>query len=330
MTYSAESFRGKSVLITGGLGTVGSTIARHLVPAGARVTLVDCMVPEYGGNLFNIEGIEDDLTVDHSDIRDPEAVRRIIAGQEVIFNLAGLGCHSDSMKDPLRDLDMNTRGHLGLLEACREQNPETKIVYASTRQVYGIPDALPVDESHPARPVDVNGVSKLAAEQFHLLYHRAHGMHTCALRMSNVLGPRMRVKDSRQVFYGGWFRALLEGGSFEVWGGKQIRDIEDVDDVARAFLAAASSGEADGRVFNTGSGKGVSLRELADLLVAAGGQGGYAIKEFPPELKRIDIGDYVADISSIRESLGWEPQVSLDDAVARSVEFYREHLNRYV
>ena len=330
MDNFAAQYADKHVLITGGLGTVGSTIAHLLVPVGAHVKIVDCLVPEYGGNEFNLDGIRHLVHLDDGDLRDADKIPAWIANQDVIFSLAGLGCHADSMRDPLRDMEMNYRCHLQLLEACRQINPEVRIVYASTRQVYGAPDRLPVTEQHPARPVDVNGIHKLAAEQIHVLYQRVHGLRTCALRMTNVLGRRMRIKDSRQVFYGSWFRALLEARPFEVWGGQQLRDLESVKDVAEAFLAAGSCDAAIGQVLNTGSGQGTSLRALADLMIRIHGGGEYVIKDFPADRKRIDIGDYVADISRIRDLLGWKPQVPLEQSIAESLDYYQAHLNYYL
>ena len=330
MTEDLSFFNGKKVLITGGLGTVGSTLAHHLVPTGAEIVLVDCLVPEYGGNPYNITGIEDRVTVIRSDLRDPGVAKTQVANCDVIFNLAGLGCHADSMKDPITDLEMNVRAHVLLLEACRHHNPDVKIVYASTRQIYGKIQTLPVDETHPVAPVDVNGINKASGEQYHLLYHGVHGMRTCALRMTNVMGPRMRVKDSRQVFYGAWFRLMIEGKPFDVWGGEQIRDVMYIDDVATSFLAAAINEETNGRVFNIGSGDRSTLRQFADLMIALNGSGRYDIKTFPEDRKRIDIGDFYADYSAFTAATGWKPEVTLRDAIENTLDYYQMNLKHYI
>ena len=323
-------FSGKQVLITGGLGFICSNLARRLVDLGAQVTLVDSLIPAYGGNLFNIAGIEDRVRVNISDVRDEHSMKYLVQGQGVLFNLAGQTSHLDSMHDPFTDLEINARAQLSILEACRKHNPDIKIVFASTRQVYGRPQYLPVDEDHPLRPVDINGVNKLAGEWYHLLYHEVYGLRTTVLRLTNTIGPRMRVKDVRQTFLGIWIRLLVEDKPFEVWGGEQLRDFTYVDDAVEALLLAAAHDGADGRVFNLGGDGAISLKDLADLLVEVNGGGEYVVREFPPERKRIDIGDFYADDRRIREVLGWAPRVSLAEALARTLAFYQEHLPHYV
>ena len=324
------TFTGKRVLITGGLGFIGSNLARRLLDLGASVTTVDSLVPEYGGNLFNIADIESRLRVNISDVRDQHSMRYLIQGQDYLFNLAGQTSHMDSMQDPYTDLEINCRSQLSILEACRHYNKDIKIVFASTRQIYGKPDYLPVDEQHLLRPVDVNGINKMAGEWYHILYNNAYGVRACALRLTNTIGPRMRIKDARQTFLGIWIKLLLEGKAFEVWGGEQLRDFTYVDDAVAAFLLAAASEGANGQVFNLGCERVISLKDLADLLIEVNGEGRYELHPFPPDRKRIDIGDYFADFSRIRSVLNWEPRVSLRDALARTVEFYRHNLKHYL
>jgi len=324
------TFKGRKVLITGGLGFIGSNLARRLVDLGARVTLVDSLIPEYGGNLFNIAGLEDHVQVNISDVRDQHSMRYLVQGQDYLFNLAGQTSHMDSMEDPGTDLEINCRAQLSILEACRRYNPRIKVVFASTRQIYGKPDYLPVDEKHLLRPVDVNGINKMAGEWYHILYNNVYELRACALRLTNTIGPRMRIKDARQTFLGVWVRLLLEGKTFEVWGGEQLRDFTYVDDVVDAFLLAAASKEANGEVFNLGCERVIGLKALADLLVEVNGGGRYEIRSFPPDRKRIDIGDYYADYSRIRSVLEWEPKVSLREGLARTVAFFRDNLAHYL
>ena len=323
-------WKDRNVLITGGLGFIGSTLARKLVNFGCRVTIVDSLIPEYGGNLFNIAGFEDKIRVNISDVRDLYSLKSLVIGQDILFNLAGQTSHMDSMADPYTDLDINCRAQLSMLEACRLNNPGIKIVFASTRQLYGKPEYLPVDERHLLRPVDVNGVNKMAGEAYHILYNNVYGIRACALRLTNTYGPRMRVKDARQTFLGIWVRAIVEQKPFEVWGGAQLRDFTFVDDAVEALLLAAASDKANGQVFNLGGERVVSLSELAALLVKVSGRGEYSAREFPDERKRIDIGDYYADFSRIRDVLGWQPTVTLEDGLVRSVKYYREHFQEYV
>jgi UDP-glucose 4-epimerase len=325
-----SDFQNKRVLITGGLGFIGSNLARRLVELGAHVTLVDSLVPEYGGNLFNIADLENKVRLNISDVRDEHSMQYLIQGQDYLFNLAGQTSHMDSMRDPQTDLEINCRAQLSILEACRKYSPEIKIVFASTRQIYGKPDHLPVNEKHLVRPVDVNGVNKMAGESFHILYNNVYGIRACALRLTNTIGPRMRVKDARQTFLGVWVRQLVEGKAFEVWGGEQLRDFTYVDDAIEAFLLAAASPKTDGQIFNLGGDKPITLLNLAEVLVKISGNGKFTVREYPADRKSIDIGDYYADFSSIRETLGWEPKTPLAEGLKRTLDFYKEHLAHYV
>jgi UDP-glucose 4-epimerase len=326
----ARTFAGRSVLITGGLGFIGSNLARELVGLGARVTVVDSLIPEYGGNRRNLAGIASKVTVHRTDVRDHAKLARLVRGQDFLFNLAGQTSHMDSMTDPETDLEINCRAQLALLEACRKNNPGVRIVFASTRQIYGAPDYLPVDEKHPVRPVDVNGINKAAGEAFHLLYARVHGIRATALRLTNTIGPRMRVKDARQTFVGVWVRRLIEGEPIEVWGGGQRRDFTYVDDAVEAFLLAAAREEAVGEVFNLGGPPPVTLRRLAELMIAANGGGALAVRAFPAERKKIDIGDYYADDRKIGRVLGWKPRTDLRTALTKTLAYYRKELPHYV
>ena len=322
-------FEGRNVLITGGLGFIGSNLAHRLVELGAHMTLVDSLIPEYGGNLFNIAGIEDRVKVNISDVRDQHSMRYLVQGQDYLFNLAGQTSHLDSMHDPHVDLDINCRSQLSILEVCRKYNPGIKVVFASTRQIYGKPEYLPVDENHLLRPVDVNGINKMAGEWYHILYNNVYDIRSCALRLTNTIGPRMRVKDARQTFLGIWVRLIIEGKPFEVWGGEQLRDFTYVDDAVDAFLLAAASDKSNGQIFNLGGDCVISLKELADLLVDVNGGGEYISHSYPADRKRIDIGDYYADFSRIRSALGWQPKVPLREALGQTVAYYRQHHDQY-
>jgi UDP-glucose 4-epimerase len=329
MAPRKEVFRGKKVLVTGGLGFIGSNLAARLVELGADVLLVDSLIPEYGGNLFNIAGIEKKVRVNISDVRDEHSMRYLIQEQDYLFNLAGQTSHIDSMQDPYTDLEINSKAQLFILESCRKYNPNIKIIFASTRQIYGKPEYLPVDEKHPLRPVDVNGINKMAGECYSILYNNVYGIRGCALRLTNTYGPHMRIKDARQTFLGIWIRLLVEKKPFEVWDGRQLRDFTYVEDVVDALLRVAKSAEADGQVFNLGGDSVISLKDLAELLIEVNGGGRRVIRSFPPDRKRIDIGDYYADFSRIRSLLGWEPKVPLREGLLKTLKFYRKNLEHY-
>lgn len=324
-------FHDKRVLITGGLGFIGSNVAHRLIDLGAEVLIVDSLIPEYGGNLFNVRSIEDRLRINIADVRDEHGLRYLVQEQDIIFNLAGQVSHTDSMTDPYTDLEINARSQLSLLEACRHGNPAAKVVYASTRQIYGRPEYLPVDERHPLQPADVNGINKLAGEWYHIVYNNVYGLRTVSLRLTNTYGPRMRIRDPRQTFIGWWFRQLLEGQTLNIFGdGLQIRDFNYIDDVVEAMLMVAVSDAADGQIYNLGGDDPINLLNLARLMIEVNGGGDYQLRRFPDDRKRIDIGDFYGDYRKIRSKLGWRPVVGLRDGLTRTIDYFRANLEHYV
>ena len=324
-------YRGRSVMITGGLGFIGSNLARRLVDLGARVLLIDSLIDDYGGNLFNIDGLDDRLKVNIADIRQQSTMNYLVRGHDVIFNLAGQVSHIDSMREPYTDLEINCRAQLSLLEACRHNNPGVKVVFAGTRQIYGRAEFLPVTESHLVRPTDVNGINKAAGEYYHMVYNNVFGVHACSLRLTNVYGPRQLIKHNRQGFIGWFIRQVIEDREIQIYGdGEQLRDFVFVDDAADAFLRAGASERSNGEVFNVGGAEAISLRELVDLLISVAGTGRYRLIAWPEDKKAIDIGDFHADSSRIEQTLGWRPETSLREGLRRTVEFYRAHLPHYV
>lgn len=326
-----EGFEGKNVLVTGGLGFIGSTLARTLADLGAYVIAVDSLIPEYGGSLFNLKGYEDRIRINIADVRDEFSMAYLVQGQDYLFNLAGQTSHIDSMQNPYVDLDINCRAQLFILEACRKYNPAIKIVYASTRQIYGKPDFLPVHEDHILHPTDLNGINKMAGEWYHILYNNVYGIRACALRLTNTYGPRMRIKDARQTFLGIWIRNLIQDKPIEVWGdGMQIRDFNYVDDVVNAMLMAALSDDASGKVYNLGSPERVNLKDLSAMMIRIYGEGRYRIMPFPKNRKAIDIGDYYADYEKIRQALNWNPITGLEDGLARTLHYYEAEIKHYL
>jgi len=319
------------VLVTGGLGFIGSNLARALAALDADVLLVDSLIPEYGGNLFNIAGFESRLRVNVADVRQQSTMDYLVRDREVIFNLAGQVSHIDSMRDPATDLDINCRAQLTLLEACRRHNPGTKVVYAGTRQVYGKPAALPVDETHLVRPTDINGINKAAGEYYHLVYDNVFGVRACSLRLTNVYGPRQLMRHNRQGFIGWFIRLAVEGKEIQIYGdGSQLRDFVFVDDVVDAFLRAGATDAVNGDVFNVGGLEPISHRDLVELLIGTSGSGSVRYVDWPPEKKAIDIGSFYSDSTKFRHAVGWRPEINLRDGLRRTVEYYREHLPKYL
>lgn len=324
-----SDWSGKRVLVAGGLGFIGSNLVRRLDALGAEVQVIDAMLPGGGANRFNLDGVSARVSIAAADLRDASALPALVDARHAVFNLAAQTSHVASMEEPLEDLSINAQGPLTLLEACRRHARDAAIVYTSTRQVYGVPRSLPVDESHPVEPVDANGWSKLAAEGYHRLYHRVHGLRTCVLRLTNTYGPGMRVRDARQTFVGAWIRLALGGQDVEVWGGEQVRDLAFVDDVVDALLLAADPRLA-GQVLNVGGATPITLRALAELLVRVAGRGGYRVVEYPASRRPIEIGDYQADDRRFREATGWRARVGLEAGLTRTLDHYRRHLDRYL
>jgi UDP-glucose 4-epimerase len=324
-------YRNRPVMITGGAGFIGSNLARQLVQLGADVLIVDSLLPDCGGNLFNVDGIADRLRINIADVRQETTMNYLVRGRDVIFNLAGQVSHVDSMRDPYTDLEINCRSQLSMLQACRRNNPRAKVVFAGTRQVYGKPDRLPVDENQLVRPTDINGINKAAGENYHLVYNNVFGVRACSLRLTNVFGPRQLVKHNRQGFIGWFIRLAVEGREIEVYGdGSQVRDLVYVDDVADAFMRAGADDRCNGEVFNVGGAEAIAHRDLVKLLIGVAGGGSMRLVQWPLDKKAIDIGSFYADSSKFMTLTGWSPAVPLGDGLARTVAFYREHLSKYV
>ena len=321
----------KNVLITGGLGFIGSNLARRLVEQDNQVTIVDSMIPQYGGNLRNLYGIEDKINVNPSDVRDPFSINQLIKGQDCLFNLAGQTSHLDSMEDPFTDLDINAKAQLSILEACRKHNPKVRIVFASTRQIYGKPKYLPVDEEHPLAPVDINGVNKMAGEWYHLLYQKVYGIPSTILRLTNTYGPRMRIKDARQTFLGIWIRNLLEGKPIQVFGdGCQRRDYNFVEDVVDALILAASNDDAIGKVYNLGAPDPLSLKETAEIMCQEVKDSMFEMIPFPKDRQVIDVGDFLCDHELFSSSFGWTPKINFNKGIKLSIKYFKEEIDHYI
>jgi UDP-glucose 4-epimerase len=326
-----DFYRGRRVLVTGGLGFIGSNLARRLVDLGADVLLVDSLLPDYGGNLFNITGLEDRLRVNIADVRQSTTMNYLVRGRDVIFNLAGQVSHIDSMRDPHTDLEINCRGQLTILEACRLHNPATKVVYAGTRQVYGKPDRLPVDESHLVRPTDINGINKAAGEYYHLVYNNVFDVRACSLRLTNVYGPRQLIRNNRQGFIGWFIRLALEGKEIQIYGdGSQIRDFVYVDDASDAFLRAGALDACNGDVFNVGGSEPIAHRDIVTMLLQLSGRGTVRFVDWPDDKRRIDIGSFYSNSTKFSTLTGWKAETALRDGLNRTLAFYRAHLDKYL
>jgi UDP-glucose 4-epimerase len=330
VTTYREFYRDRPVMITGGLGFIGSNLAHQLVSLGARVLIVDSLIPAYGGNLFNIHGIEDSLRVNIADIRQQSTMNYLVRGHDVIFNLAGQVSHIDSMEEPYTDLEINCRSQLTLLEACRHNNPDVKVVFAGTRQIYGRPESLPVTESHLVRPTDINGINKAAGEYYHLVYNNVFGVRATSLRLTNVYGPRQLIKHSRQGFIGWFIRLVLEDKEIHIYGdGTQLRDFVYVDDAVDAFLRAGANDVTNGEVFNVGGLEPIQHRDLVELMIRIASRGRFRCTPWPPEKQAIDIGDFYSDSSKIASTLGWHATTTLADGLQRTFEYYRAHFDQY-
>ena len=324
-------YEDSTVLVTGGLGFIGSNLAQHLAAMGANVTVVDSRVEGCGANPLNLQGAASPIRVIEADIADAPAFASDIRACNVIFNLAGEISHLQSMRQPSRDQDLNATAQLRFLEECAKQNPGVRVVYASTRQIYGVPRYLPVDEDHPIQPVDFNGIHKYAATAYHQVFTSAGKLDAVALCLTNVYGPRMALNQASQGFLGGFLRKALLGQAIEVFGdGRQLRDPVYVDDVVDAFLLAGAERNLRSRLWNVGGGEALPIAVLAQMVSSAAGAPSPVFSPFPKELKSIDIGSYYSDSSRIGAQLGWKPRVAFARGVRLSLKYYRRHLANYL
>ena len=331
MLISGQKYQHRSILITGGLGFIGSNLAHRLVEIGdTEVIIVDSLDPDQGGNPFNVREIKDKLKIHIADMNDSSVINHLVAGVDYIFNLAGSSSHIDSMNNPHRDLQSNCQAQLTLLEACRMFNPQAKIVFTSTRQVYGSPLYLPLDENHRILPLDVNGANKIAAEHYHLLYQRIYGLRTTCLRLTNTYGKRQQIQNDRHGFISWFIRKAMDGETIELFGdGKQRRDLNYVEDVVDALLLAGASGDANGEIYNVGHHQPVSLFDLATKIVRITGSGSILGVPFPRERRLIDVGNCYSSYEKIQTKLGWQPQTDLCAGLTETIEFYKENRDEY-
>jgi nucleoside-diphosphate-sugar epimerase len=318
-----ESLKNARAIVTGGLGFIGSNLVLALLQEGAEVTVIDPCISGCGGNPNNLGDRLDRVDWLLCDIGHPEVLEGAIREADIVFNLAGEIRHQHSMVDPERDLDLNARSQLQFLQACARWNPGIRVIYAGTRQVYGVPRYLPVDENHPVDPVDFNGVHKQTAAAYHQLLSR-HGMiDACVLHLSNVYGPRMAVDVPGQGFLGAFVSCLRDGSTITVFGnGRQLRDPIYVDDAVNAFLLAAKAPRLTSRVYNLGGPVALTLFDIASKASVAAGGACPRLRPFPEEQQQIDIGDYHANTARIRLELGWVPGVNFDAGIRRTLDAY--------
>ena len=325
-----NNFKGKEVLITGGLGFIGSNLSIELVKLGARVTIIDNMLPRQGSNLFNIKNIEDKVKVNISDVRNGLSMNHLVQGKEYIFHLAGQVNHVDSMRNPIQDLDINCRGTLVLLEALRHHNREAKVIFAGTRGEYGSSVKLPVDEDHPTNPKGIYAVTNLTAEKMVLVYDDVFGIKGACLRITNTYGPRHQMMHDEYGVFNWFIRKAMDDDDIPVFGdGRILRDFLYVDDLVQCMLMTASAEGAYGEVFNIGSGVPVSFIELAEKIASISGTGRAKYTEFTQERKEVEPGDYYADIGKIGRVVGWAPKTPLDEGIRKTIEYYRQHRREY-
>jgi nucleoside-diphosphate-sugar epimerase len=321
---------GARVLITGGAGMIGSTMAHLAVRQGARVTVLDAMLPMYGGNLFNLEGTAQILEFLQGDIRDLDLLTRLVPGFDFICSLAGQVSYVDSNTDPLLDLDINCKGHIQTLEACRRENPRARLLFASSRFVYGRIEYNPVDEQHPFNCLSIYGIHKLAGEKYYRFYQEAYGMPTVSVRIANPYGPRQQMKHSKYGIVNWFIRLALEGKPLTVFGdGRQSRDYVFVEDLAEAALSLLLTPGTEGQAYNLGSGTGTAFMEMAQLVAQAVPGTEVQKVPWPPDRYFVETGDYLSDIGKLTAATGWRPRTSLADGIARTVDFYRRHGSRY-
>lgn len=322
-------YKGKNCLITGGLGFIGSRLAVALAGMQAKVVIADSEIPGGGANRFNIEGIRESVKVVKADIKDVRQIQELVKEAQFIFNLAGTLSHTGSMENPFPDLEANCLSQIAFLEICQQHNPGAKVAYTGTRGQYGRARYLPVDEAHPAQPTDANGINKLAGEWYHILYFRNYGLKTFSLRLTNTFGPGHQMKNPQQGVINWWIRQLIDGQKIKIFGdGSQIRDLNYVDDVVTALLMSMAAEQTCGEIYNLG-GEALSLKEIAELMIKAYGRGSYELVPYPPETKKVEVGNFIGDYQKIQKAIGWKPHISIEEGFRTTFDYYLKNKNHY-
>lgn len=327
---SYAGYQGLKVLLVGGLGMIGSNLALLLAEHGAQITILDNFLPDHGANLFNIAPVRDQVVFQQADMRDVAAMQQAVQHQDIVFNIAAQTSHSDSMQAPLLDLEINCKGNLVLLEACRQHAPAARIVFVGTRAFYGTPQCLPVDERSPLQPQDIYAVNRLAAEHYHFVYQRHYGLAVTSLRLGNLYGPRSQMQHPRYNVLNYFMRMALDNQCIQIYGdGQQQRDYLFIDDACQALALAGLLPDAVGRVFNIASGQAVAFKTLIEAILQSCGQGSYAYVPWPKQAQAYDVGDFCTDISAAASILGWQPQTLWQQGIAQTVAFYQQHRHHY-
>ena len=323
-------YKGKNVTVTGGLGFLGSNIARRLVALGSRVTVVDCILEGHGGNPFNLDGVLDKVTWVKGDICNRPLMQNVLKNQDLLFNIAAQTSHTDSMKNPSLDAEINIKGQINILEICRELNPAIKIVYCSTRAVYGATGKTIIDEETNPNPLDIYSVDKLAGEFYHQIYCRVYGLNTTVLRLANGYGPRAQMANPSFGILNWFIRLAIGNEDIKIFGdGKQVRDYTYIDDIVESFLIAGASENLKGEVLNVGSGVGVPLINIVKDVVRLAGKGNIVYVPWPETNKKIDVGDFIADVTKVKSKLSWAPKISMEEGIKKTLEYYEAHKRNY-
>ncbi|MGA1796515.1 MAG: NAD-dependent epimerase/dehydratase family protein [bacterium] len=325
-----EQLRDKDILITGGLGFIGSNLAIRLVELGARVTLLDAMVEDHGGNLFNIKPIRKRVCINFSDVRDETSVKYLVRNRDYIFHLAGQNDHVLSLSNPFPDIDINIKGTAILLEACRRYNPGVRLIFSGTRGEYGPSTRLPVSEEAPINPKGIYELSSLTAQKLFKIYHDNHSLRSITLRLTNIYGERAQMRHSRFGVANWFIRLAIDNETIKVFGdGSLKRDFLYIDDTIEAVLMCAATEEAYGEVFNVGNDAPSSFLELATTIIRVARSGRWEFAPFTPERAAQEPGDFYSDISKIRRIVGWEPRYTLEEGLRKTIDYYRKYKSHY-
>lgn len=328
MNYT-NFFKSKKIVITGGLGFLGSNLAHRLSALGAKTTLVDCLLKVHGGNPFNFKGIRNSQWI-KGDIRNSNLMAKVLKGQDVLFNIAAQTSHTDSMQNPFLDVDINTKGQINLLETCRRVNPGIRIVYCSTRAIYGSANKRVIDEETLPNPLDIYSADKYAGENYHKIYAKVFGLNATILRVANGYGPRAQMQQPSFGILNWFTRLAIDDQEIKIFGdGKQVRDYAYVSDIVEAFLMAAASQDVKGEIFNVGSGRGVPLIDIVKKIVKTAGKGKIMHVPWPETNKKIDVGDFIADVRKIRKKLGWQVKVKLEEGLQETIGFYEKNKSQF-
>jgi len=324
-------YRNKIIVITGGLGFLGSSLAQKLVNYQAKIIIIDNLNPLYGGNYFNLNGIQNKVKIIIDDIRNEKVLIPIIKQCDMLYHFAAQVSYIDSLSMPYEDLELNARSTLQILEICRKYNSEAKIIFSSSRMVLGKIESDHISENSPTNPLSLYGIHKLTSEKYLIMYYKDFGIPFIIFRITNPYGPRQQIKHCKYSLVGWIIKQAMEGKTIKIFGdGKQLRDYIYIDDIVEAIYRCSTNDKATGEIINVASGKSTEFQMMVKEVVNIVKNGNYEFVPWPDNYEKIETGDVIADISKLLSLANWKPKYNLKEGILKTYEYYKKYLMHYL